>query len=616
MLYDQLEPLLAGVQKPARYTGGEVNMVSKDPAKVDVRFAFCFPDTYEVGMSHLGMKILYHILNKRDNFYCERAFAPWVDMEKSMREHDIPLYSLETFTPVGEFDIVGFTLQYEMSYTNILNMLELAHIPLTWKERDEVNAPFVVCGGPCAFNPEPLADFVDLFMVGDGEEQILELCEHYNAWKQRGGTREEFLLEMANIEGNYIPRFYEPEYDENGEFKALNRLRDDVPEKIRKRCIPDLDQAEYPDKIIVPFTEIVHDRVMLEVARGCTRGCRFCQAGILYRPQRERSMPHLLELARKLLANTGYEEMSLSSLSTGDYSHLPELARALVEEHGCNRVAISLPSLRIDSVLGDTLEQTQTIKKTGLTFAPEAGSQRLRDVINKGVTEEQLRASVHEAFEKGWSAVKLYTMCGLPTETNDDLEGIANLAKAVVDEYFSVPKEIRQKGLRVSVSTSSFVPKPFTPFQWEPQNTMEQLAEKQKFLREKLRLRSVTFSWSEPHLSFLEAAFARGDRRLCKVMLAAHRRGCRFDGWNEEFKFDEWMAAFEECGLTCSQFANKRFDLDAPLPWDHIDCGVTKEFLKREWHKAQNAQTSPDCRIKCHGCGMKQFVKGVCKSCE
>ena len=550
MLYDQLEPLLAGVQKPARYTGGEVNMVSKDPAKADVRFAFCFPDTYEVGMSHLGMKILYHILNKRDNFYCERVFAPWVDMEKLMREHDIPLYSLETFTPVGEFDIVGFTLQYEMSYTNILNMLELAHIPLTWKERDEVNAPFVVCGGPCAFNPEPLADFVDLFMVGDGEEQILELCEHYNAWKQRGGTREEFLLEMANIEGNYIPRFYEPEYDENGEFKALNRLRDDVPEKIRKRCIPDLDQAEYPDKIIVPFTEIVHDRVMLEVARGC------------------------------------------------------------------NRVAISLPSLRIDSVLGDTLEQTQTIKKTGLTFAPEAGSQRLRDVINKGVTEEQLRASVHEAFEKGWSAVKLYTMCGLPTETNDDLEGIANLAKAVVDEYFSVPKEIRQKGLRVSVSTSSFVPKPFTPFQWEPQNTMEQLAEKQKFLREKLRLRSVTFSWSEPHLSFLEAAFARGDRRLCKVMLAAHRRGCRFDGWNEEFKFDEWMAAFEECGLTCSQFANKRFDLDAPLPWDHIDCGVTKEFLKREWHKAQNAQTSPDCRIKCHGCGMKQFVKGVCKSCE
>lgn len=616
MLYDKIEPLLAGVSKPARYTGGEVNMVKKNPADMDVRFAFCFPDTYEVGMSHLGMKILYHILNKRENFYCERVFAPWTDMEAAMRANGIPLYSLETFSPVGEFDIVGFTLQYEMSYTNVLNMMDLANIPMTWQERDRVDAPFVVCGGPCAFNPEPLADFVDLFMVGDGEEQIVELCEHYNSWKKRGGTREEFLLEMANIEGNYVPRFYESTYDENGNFAGVNRLRDDVPARIRKRCIPDLDQAEYPDKIIVPFTEIVHDRVMLEVARGCTRGCRFCQAGMLYRPQRERSLPHLLELARQLLGTTGYEEMSLSSLSTGDYSQLPELARKLVEEHGCNKVAISLPSLRIDSVLGDTLEQTQQIRKTGLTFAPEAGTQRLRNVINKGVTEEQLRSSVRDAFTKGWSGVKLYTMIGLPTETDEDLEGIPGLAKAVLDEYFAVPKEIRQKGLRVGVSASSFVPKPFTPFQWEPQNTIEELERKQRFLRDRLKLRSVTFNWHEPHLSFLEAAFARGDRRLCSVLLAAWKRGCRFDGWTEEFKFDEWMNAFADCGMTCEQFAHKRYGLDDPLPWDHIDAGVTKEFLKREWQKALKEETSPDCRIKCHGCGMKQFVKGVCKSCE
>ncbi|MGI5883733.1 MAG: TIGR03960 family B12-binding radical SAM protein [Candidatus Spyradocola sp.] len=616
MLYDAIAPLLSGVQKPARYTGGEVNMVKKNPEDVRVRFAFCFPDTYEVGMSHLGMKILYHILNKRQEFYCERVFAPWMDMENAMREHGIPLYSLETFTPVHEFDIVGFTLQYEMSYTNVLNMMDLAGIPLTWKERDEANAPFVVCGGPCAFNPEPLADFVDLFMVGDGEEQILELCEHYEAWKERGGTREEFLLEMANIEGNYVPRFYEATYDENGDFAGLVRTRDDVPARIRKRCIPDLDKAEYPDSIIVPFTEIVHDRVMLEVARGCTRGCRFCQAGMLYRPQRERSLEHLTDLARKLLASTGYEEMSLSSLSTGDYSHLPELARALVEEHGCKKVAISLPSLRIDSVLGDTLEQTQSVRKTGLTFAPEAGTQRLRDVINKGVTEQQLYDSVLDAFSKGWSGVKLYFMIGLPTETYEDLDGIPHLAQRVLDAYFAVPKEHRQKGLRVGVSASSFVPKPFTPFQWEPQNSIEELQEKQRYLREKLHMRSVTFSWHEPHLSFLEAAFARGDRRLCGVLRAAHARGCKFDGWTEAFDFDAWMQAFADCGLTCAQFAQKRFALDAPLPWDHIDAGVTKAFLQREWNKALRGEVSPDCRIHCHGCGINQFCKGVCKSCE
>ena len=612
MLYDKIEPLLPRVQKPARYTGGEVNMCEKDLSSIDVRFAFCFPDTYEIGMSHLGLKILYHILNKNPNFYCERVFAPWVDMEKEMRENDIPLYSLETFTPVKDFDLVGFTLQYEMSYTNILNMLDLAHIPLTWKERDEQNAPFVVCGGPCAFNPEPLHEFVDLFMVGDGEEQILELCEHYDAWKKRGGTREEFLLEMANVNGNYVPRFYESEFSEDGKFLGTKPTRDDVPEVVRKRVIPDLDSADYPDKIIVPFTEIIHDRVMLEIARGCTRGCRFCQAGMLYRPQRERSPEKLLELARKLLSSTGYEEMSLSALSAGDYSHLPELAKKLVEEHGCNRVAVSLPSLRVDSDVSDTLESTQAIRKTGLTFAPEAGTQRLRDAINKGVTEQQLRATVSDAFSKGWSGVKLYFMIGLPTETDEDLDGIPALAQATLDEYFAVPKDIRQKGLRVTVSASSFVPKPFTPFQWEPQNTIAELQRKQMYLKDKLKMRSVIFNWHEPHLSFLEAAFARGDRRLSSVLLAAFKRGCRFDGWSETFKFDEWMAAFADCGYTCEQFAYHRYELDDPLPWDIIDCGVTKEFLKREWLKALKAETSPDCRIKCHGCGMSQFCKGVC----
>ena len=607
--------MLDQVQKPTRYTGGEMNTQLKPWDSAKLHFAFCFPDTYEVGMSHLGMKILYAAMNQQPDMLCERAFMPWVDMMDLMKQENVPLFTLESRSPLSAFDVVGFTLQYEMSYSNILAMLELGGIPLLRENRREED-PIVVAGGPCAFNPEPLADFIDAFMVGDGEEQILDLNRVIMQGREEGASRMTILKRLCAIRGVYVPALYDVQYNADGTIASMKPNCPEAPEKVLKAIIPDLDKAFYPTEIPVPYMEIIHDRIMLEIMRGCTRGCRFCQAGILYRPVRERSLEHLVELAQQLENTTGYEEISLSSLSSGDYTCLAELIRELIRRLDEKHVSISLPSLRLDSVLKDSLEATQKEKKTSLTFAPEAGTQRLRDVINKGVTEEQLRASVHEAFEKGWSAVKLYTMCGLPTETNDDLEGIANLAKAVMDEYFSVPKEIRQKGLRVSVSTSSFVPKPFTPFQWEPQNTMEQLAEKQKFLREKLRLRSVTFSWSEPHLSFLEAAFARGDRRLCKVMLAAHRRGCRFDGWNEEFKFDEWMAAFEECGLTCSQFANKRFDLDAPLPWDHIDCGVTKEFLKREWHKAQNAQTSPDCRIKCHGCGMKQFVKGVCKSCE
>jgi len=612
LLYEKILPLLPLVQKPSRYTGGEVNMAIKDPAKMDVRFAFCFADTYEVGMSHLGLKILYHILNKEPNVYCERAFAPWVDMEEKMRENGIPLYTLETMTPVNAFDMVGFTLQYEMSYTNVLNMLELAGIEKLAEKRGE-DAPLVVAGGPCAFNPEPLCDFIDLFMVGDGEEQIADLVREYADFKKRGESKEAFLLHMANKQGFYIPRFYEDSYFENGDFKALTPIRDDVPAKITKAFIPNMDTAEYPDSFIVPFTEAVFDRVMLEVARGCTRGCRFCQAGMLYRPQRERSKETLLRQAKALIDSTGYEEISLSALSTGDYSCLPELVRALMEQHKKDRVAISLPSLRIDSVLGETLEETKQTKKTSLTFAPEAGSQRLRDVINKGVEEQQLLNNVLDAFEKGWSSVKLYFMIGLPTETEDDLLGIPALARKVTEQYFSIPKPQRAKGLRVTCSASSFVPKPFTPFQWEPQNTIEQLMDKQKFLREHFQMRGVQFNWHEPHLSFLEAAFARGDRRLGKVLLRAQELGCRFDGWNDCFRFDLWMQAFEETGMSCEYYAHKRYDLDAPLPWDHIDCGVSKAFLRREWEKATRGELSPDCRIHCHGCGIQDmFGKGVC----
>lgn len=612
MLYDRIAPLLPRVQKPARYTGGEVNMVVKDPAKMDVRFAFCFADTYEVGMSHLGMKILYHILNKEEKVYCERVFAPWVDMEALMRENGIPLFSLETFSPVREFDLVGFTLQYEMSYTNVLNMLELAGIPKLAAERGE-DEPLVVAGGPCAFNPEPLCDFIDLFMVGDGEEQILDLVRQYDAFRKQGATKEQFLLHMAGRQGFYIPRFYRDSYDEAGGFRALTPTRPEAPATILKAFVPDMDAADYPDRFIVPFTETVFDRVSLEIARGCTRGCRFCQAGMLYRPQRERSLETLKRQAAALIASTGYEEISLSALSTGDYSCLPELVRGLMEQHKKDRVSVSLPSLRIDSVLGETLEETRQVKKTSLTFAPEAGSQRLRDVINKGVQEEQLLDNVSDAFAKGWNGVKLYFMIGLPTETEEDLLGIPALAKKVTERYFAVPKEQRQRGLRVTCSASSFVPKPFTPFQWEPQNSLQQLMDKQRFLREHFRIRGVEFNWHEPHLSFLEAAFARGDRRLGKVLLRAQELGCRFDGWNDCFRFDLWMQAFADCGLSCESYAYKRFDLDAPLPWDHIDCGVSKAFLRREWEKAQRAELSPDCRLHCHGCGIQaKFGKGVC----
>jgi radical SAM family uncharacterized protein len=614
LLYGQIEPLLQAVQKPSRYVGGELNMVVKDLSQIDLRFAFCFPDTYEVGMSHLGMKILYALLNAQAGVYCERAFAPWVDMEKALRDHEIPLYSLETFTPLAKFDILGFTLQYEMSYSNIANMLDLSGLQVLAAERGE-EAPLVVCGGPCAFNPEPLAEIADLFFIGDGEEQMLEFIELFRQCRAEGLGKEDTLLRASRLRGCYAPRFYEAIFDESGAFLAIRRLRDDVPEKITRAVVQDLDAAFFPKELILPFSDIVFDRVMLEVARGCTRGCRFCQAGMLYRPKRERSLKTLQVQAENLLSSTGYEEISLSSLSTGDYSCLPDLVRSLIRAHEGDRVSVSLPSLRIDSVLGETLQESRSVRKTGLTFAPEAGSQRLRDVINKGVTAQDLLSSARDAFEKGWSALKLYFMIGLPTETLEDLDGIAELARGVTAEYFTIPKEQRPKGLRVSCSASSFVPKPFTPFQWGAQNTIDELSQKQRYLREKLKMRGVEFSWHAPHLSALEAAFSRGDRRLSRVLVRAQKLGCSFDGWSDQFKFEAWVEAFKLEGLRYEQFAYKEYELDEPLPWDHIDAGVTKAYLKAELERAKKGLTTPDCSLNCQGCGMARILKGACGNC-
>ena len=607
---DQFERALEKVQKAPRYTGGEMNTEIKPWDSCPLHFGFCFPDTYEVGMSHLGLKILYGLINREDWSLCERFFMPWTDMISQMKENGIPLLSMESRRPLNEFDVVGFTLQYEMSYSNILAMLEMGGIPLENNERGE-DDPIVVAGGPCAFNPEPLAPFIDAFMIGDGEDVMTELNQVILERKRKGMTRRECLLRLAALEGVYVPDLYDVAYNDDGTVKNVTPNCPEAPAVISKRIVPDLNQTYYPEEIPVPYTEVVFDRIMLEIMRGCTRGCRFCQAGMLYRPVRERSLEKLIELSEKLQKATGYEEISLSSLSSGDYSCLPELIRELMKRMKDKRVSISLPSLRIDSVLKESLEETQQVRKTSLTFAPEAGTQRMRDVINKGVTEQDLLEKVRDAFQGGWSSVKLYFMDGLPTETNKDLDGIGDLARKVVAEYFAVPKDRRAKGLRVTVSASTFVPKPFTPFQWDAQNTIPEIIEKQNYLKKVLNIKGVTFNWHEPYLSFLEACFARGDRRLGKVLRKAYEKGCILDGWNECFHFETWMEAFRDCGLDPAFYANRVRARDEILPWDHIDSGITKAFLWREKEKSNRAETTKDCRLGCNGCGL-QKRKGVC----
>ena len=610
MRIEDIEKFLLDVQKPARYIGGEMGSVVKDFDKASCKVAFCFPDTYEIGMSHLGMKILYHMINERSDSLCERVFAPWIDMEEKMREHNIPLYSLENKKAVSDFDLVGFTLQYEMSYTNVLNMLDLANIPLLAKDRTE--GSFVCVGGPCSYNSEPLADFVDFVMLGEGEEIFNEVIDQYIEWKANGEVREAFLERIAKLDGIYVPKYYDVTYLEDGRVEKIQKNRGFAADKPQKRIIHDMSKAYYPESLIVPFTEIVHDRIMLEIFRGCTRGCRFCQAGMIYRPVREKSVDRIVELAEKLIKSTGYDEISLSSLSTSDYSKLEEMMSRLLDVTQEKKVSLSLPSLRVDNFSVGLMKKVQAVRKTGLTFAPEAGTQRLRDVINKGVTENDLMNSAALAFSNGWSTVKLYFMMGLPTETMEDVLGIGDLAEKVVDCYYNCVPQGKNRGVKVTVSTSVFVPKPFTPFQWDPQEEIQTVVEKQQNLKHSIRKRQIVYNWHESKVSFLEAVFARGDRRLGKVLLTAHQMGCKFDGWDETFSFERWMDVFKTCGIDPDFYATRKREFDEVLPWSHIDVGVSENFLKREREKAEQGITTPDCRKGCTGCGANLLGGGHC----
>ncbi|MBR1743634.1 MAG: TIGR03960 family B12-binding radical SAM protein [Lachnospiraceae bacterium] len=611
------DEILLRVEKPARYIGGEINMVKKDPEKVDIRFCMCFPDVYEIGMSHLGIQILYDMFNLREDTWCERVYSPWMDLDRIMREEHIPLFALESQDPVRNFDFLGITLQYEMCYTNILQILDLSGIPLLAKDRTSED-PFVIGGGPCTYNPEPIADFFDIFYIGEGETVYGDLMEVYKAWKKAGGTREDFLKQAAQIPGLYIPQFYEAEYHEDGTLSSFHPVTDGVPERIVKQVQRDMSDTYYPEKPLVPYIKVTQDRVVLEIQRGCIRGCRFCQAGMLYRPVRPRALSFLKQRAKAMLESTGHEEITLSSLSSSDYKELDKLVYWLIEEFQGQGVNISLPSLRIDAFALDVMSRVQDIRKSSLTFAPEAGSQRMRNVINKGLTEEEILKGAMDAFLGGWNRVKLYFMLGLPGETDEDIEAIAVLSDKIAREYYTIPKEERNGKVSIVSSSSIFVPKPFTPFQWAPMVSKEYAVEKRDFLLSKvksqLNAKSIKYNCHDADVSELEGIFARGDRKLCGVILQAYQEGCIYDAWGEFFKYDIWVKAFQEQGVDMDFYIKRERGEDELFPWDFIDIGVTKRFLLREYLRSKEAVVTPNCREGCSGCGAAVFQCGVCVS--
>lgn len=609
------DEILLKIEKPARYIGGEVNSVMKDKDEIDIRFAMCFPDVYEIGMSHLGIKILYDMFNSWEDVWCERVYSPWVDLDKVMREEHIPLFALESQDPVKEFDFLGITLQYEMCYTNVLQVLDLSGIPIMAKERTKED-PIVIGGGPCAYNPEPLADFFDMFYIGEGETVYRTLLDLYKENKDSCKTRQEFLEKAAKIPGIYVPCFYDVSYHEDGTLASFTPNNRYAPKTVKKQIVMDVTDTYYPKNPVVPFIKVTQDRVVLEIQRGCIRGCRFCQAGMLYRPVRERDVEKLKEYARQMLKNTGHEEISLSSLSSSDYSQLKELVTFLIDEFKGKGINISLPSLRIDAFSLDVMERVQDVRKSSLTFAPEAGSQRLRNVINKGLTEENILEGAGKAFEGGWNKVKLYFMLGLPTETKEDMEAIPRLADKIARRYYEIPKEKRNGKCQITTSTSFFIPKPFTPFQWARMYSNEEYISRAAIVKhafhDQLNRKSLKYNWHDAEITVLEGVFARGDRKMGKVLLEAYRLGCIYDAWTEVFDNEKWMKAFENTGVDIAFYNERERNTDELLPWDFIDIGVTKDFLKREWERAMRGEVTPNCREQCSGCGALKFGGGVC----
>ena len=606
----EVEKLLQYVQKPARYIGGELNAVTKDRNSVDIRYAFCFPDTYEIGMSHLGMKILYGLVNERDDAWCERVFAPDNDMEEQLRKNSVPLFALESGDYIRDFDMIGFTLQYELCYTNVLNMLDLAQIPLKSSDRNELT-PIICVGGPCCCNPEPITDFVDIVFLGDGEISTNELIDLLKECKRNGATKQEFLEKAKDITGVYVPSFYVDSYNEDGTLKSLEPINN-APAVVKKSVVSDMDKVYYPEKFVVPYINIVHDRAVEEIFRGCIRGCRFCQAGFIYRPIREKSDDTINKQCRALIDSTGYDEISLCSLSTSDHSDVNNMLTTLIDWTVKENINLSLPSLRVDNFSKELVEKLNKVRRSGLTFAPEAGTQRLRDVINKNVTEEEVIKTCTMAFDNGWTSVKLYFMMGLPTETMEDIKGISDLGMKVIHAFYSNPNRRKGTGVQVSISCASFIPKPFTPFQWEPEDSMESLKEKQKYLLESVPTKKIKISYHNTPTSLLEGVLARGDRRLGKVILRAFELGCKFDSWDDQFNFDAWMQAFDENKIDPYFYTRRKREFSELLPWDHIDFGISRKFLENENKKAHMNMTTPHCRIKCAGCGANKLNGGKC----